>query len=205
METRIYTVSIPANTLDLSAETVKKGVERRANRQAAKARSRKKSGLALFTLCILLTATAGIGALRDTSEKLEAEEPVVLVKHEPAEESDTVWDITEYEREVVMYVVMSTARGESITAMQAVAQAVRNACEDFDMTVSEVIEMNRWSTEYDEPVSREAMIAVDRVIAGDYVVSGDIYYAHNEKGAENSWHENHADYICQIGSLRFYA
>ena len=114
------------------------------------------------------------------------------------------WLITDDEKDMVAHVVTAVARGETALTQQAVAQAIRNSCEDFGLTVQEVIAEYQWPVSTDEEVSDITRGAVDRIVNGNYAVDASIHYAYNPDVQSGDWHEDNT-FVCQIGSLRFFA
>lgn len=205
------TIKVSEEMLQLSPAALKSGIERRMKAAQDKTRVRKMTTiLSVFTVVLVMT---GVVAWAATSSRQAESTEKATVSAQPIEpviqmvQADDTWAISDAERELVLKVVMSTARGENRLTMQAVAQAIRNSCETFEMTVEEVIAQHKWPVSCEDEPSLAAEEAVQRIVDGEYAVDAMIFWACNVNEAQCSWHGSteNIEFICQFGELCFYA
>lgn len=201
------TIEMPARYEEMSDSCLRKCIDRRMGRE--KQRSIKAiimTALAVLSFVSVFSTTAIIaGGFEKTDEQGEVQ--TVIVHYSPDEEM-RYWEISEEEEALVIRVVLAVARGEGELTMQAVAQCIRNSCEEYGMTVEEVIEKHQWPTEIKgevaDEVSAAAHDAVLNVMYGIHAVNSAIHFAYNPDTQDGSWHENAGTFVCQMGSLRFF-
>lgn len=194
-------IEIPENVENLSPETVKAGVIRRANRaKQARASMRRVLVIAMLIVSVLCMGVITWANTRTTETPVPAEEPA---------EEDTVfmpssiyWDISEDDRELVELAVMGVARGENELCQLAVAQCIRDAALYNKMTVPEVIRLYSYPIFEDTP-SDSCIAAVDAAIAGKDAIGNEVVCCYNPAVQDGSYHET-LNFVCQIGNLKFF-
>lgn len=193
----VYIKIDPEQMAQMHPETIKKSVARRAaTASKQKPRQRIVAGLLAASVVIMLA----VWGFADTT---------------PAGEDSTVqvqqvyngvgpWNISEEDIHLVEMACMSSARGEGKLAMQAVAQCIRNTCEEQSLSVEEVISKYRYSVSYEGDISSDCETAVRAVVSiGTQAVNDDLHYFYNPAVQDGSWHES-MTYVCSIGALRFF-
>lgn len=197
-------ISINPEDMDmLSPEAVKAGIKRRAASAHNLAFRRRMMTAGMLVMSVVLSVTVGaFAAATPAAAATEVEpEPVVVLCYEPGVGP---WDITKAERNMLYIAATSAARGEDSLTIQAVAQSIRNACEGLGMTVEDVLKEFKYPVNCLE-VSDDVRAAVDQVVDnGIYAVNADIRYFYNPAVQDGTWHEEQT-FICEIGSLRFFA
>lgn len=193
------TITIPENFNELSAG----GRERAINRRVEKAKATKRMGrmLPMVAMCVL-GVVAGMIVRPLSAPKAPEPEVVTVTITVPIHDREP-WDITEEEQVLVARVVSAMAKGETPLTMEAVAQCVRNACEEKDMTVVEAVEWGKYPIDQND-IGQAAKDAVARVAAGYNAVDSNILYSYNPEVQDGGFHETQL-FVCQIGSLRFFS
>lgn len=192
---------VPEQMADLMPETVKKSIARRA--ASAMKREQRRRIITLFLLVASVVITLAVGAFADTTTRPLEQAEDIQDQVQASEVEIARWNITEAELRLIETVTMSSARGESQLAMQAVCQCIRSTCESRGVSVAEAIADSRFPMNYTGEVSGDCAAAVRAVTEGTKAVNEDILYCYNPAVQDGSWHETQT-YVCTIGSLRFF-
>ena len=191
----------PEEMAGLMPETVKKSIARRAASASNRERRRR-----IVTFCLLVASvviTLAVGVFADTKNGYHEQADNIQAQVQTSEAESARWNISEDELRLVEMATMSSARGESQLAMQAVCQCIRTTCEKQGLSVAEAIAASRFPTKYTGEVSSDCEAAVRAVAEGTKAVNEDILYCYNPAVQDGSWHESQT-YVCTIGSLRFF-
>lgn len=199
------TIRVNPETFEkMSPECVKSCVTRRIANAKHNSNRTVANAVFVFITALLLMFVFAFSAVLPKEEEEVVYEPVAPVRVITVRETAMkTWYISDEDKAAVTTVVMSVARGESTLAQQAVAQAIRNTCETFGMTVSEVIADFAWPATYEGEIPASVTDAVESVIDGNPAVNETIHYAYNPACQDGKWHET-MTYVCQIGNLRFF-
>lgn len=158
----------------LSPDAVKVGIQRRAASAHTLALRRRMMTGAMLIMSVVLSVTVGaFVTVTPAAATVDKTEPVVGLCYEPGVGP---WDITKNERDMSYIAAASSARSEDTLTIQAVAQAIRNTCEDLEMSVEDVLKDFKYALNCLE-VSNEVRAAVELVVDdGVYAVNADIHY-----------------------------
>lgn len=190
----------PAEMADLHPETVKASIARRAASASNQMVRRRLVALCLLAASVVVTLLVGAFAATKQPETVMETQYITVYK-----EGIGPWDITDEEKSLVNTAVMSVARGESELCQQAVAQALRNLCTEYDLTVAEAVEAYRIPATYKGKVSQSCIEAVDSVVEdGVLAINAPIGYFYNPECQSGEFHES-LEYVCSVGHLRFFA
>lgn len=194
----VYIKIDPEQMAQMHPETIKKSVARRAaTASKQKPRQRIVAGL-LAASVVIMMAVWGFADTTPTGEDATVQVQQVY------NNGVGPWNISEEDIHLVEMACMSSARGESKLAMQAVAQCIRNTCEEQGLSVEEVISKYRYSVSYEGDISSDCEAAVRAVVSiGTQAVNDDIHYFYNPAVQDGYWHES-MTYVCSIGALRFF-
>lgn len=188
----------------MTPEAVKASVVRTARRVQAQAKPRRRRAFAigtLATLTVLMSVLLGSFAFPDESKPEEPPKMETLVIYANGQGP---WELSDDDLAVVYAAVMGSARGEDELVMQAVAQAIRNTCDDEGKSVSEVVEQRHYPL-WEGDVSDEAKEAVGKMTEnGRSAVDARIHYWYNPNIQDGEWFESTRHYICTIGNVRFF-
>lgn len=189
---------------EMTPEAVKASVVRTARRAQMQAKPRRRRAIAvsaLFTLTVLMSVVLGSFAFQGDSKPVETPEMETLVIYANGQGP---WELSDDDLAVVYAAVMGSARGEDELVMQAVAQAIRNTCEDEGKSVSEVVEQRHYPL-WEGEVSDTAKDAVSKMTEnGRSAVDARIHYWYNPVIQDGEWFESTRHYICTIGGVRFF-
>lgn len=183
---------------NLSPETVKKSIERRAARH--KAFTRKIAGSMMLVVALATAIMAVSFANTRPAPVAEVGPAVTTIQDAPV---DVSWHISADDMELVEKAVASAAVGETENCQQAVAQAIRQTCDREGIDVSSCIAKYQYPV-FEVTVTESVISAVEKVCAGEYIINADIHYFYNPAVQDGTWHETRA-YICTIGNLKFFA
>lgn len=179
------------------------GREKAINRRVERANATKKMGHTLLTVAMCVLGVA-LGVVVSPLSAPKAPEPGVVTVTETVTVHDREpWAITAEEQVLVARVVSAMAKGEAPLTMEAVAQCVRNTCEEKEMTVAEAVEWGKYPVDQND-IGQAAKDAVERVAAGYNAVDSIILYSYNPEVQDGGFHETQV-FVCQIGSLRFFS
>lgn len=193
----VYIKIDPDQMAQMQPETIKKSVARRAA-TASKRKPRQR-----IVACLLAASVVIMLAVWGFADTTPAGEDTT-VQVQQVYNGVGPWNIPEEDIHLVEVACMSSARGESKLAMQAVAQCIRNTCEEQGLSVEEVISKYRYSVIYEGNISSDCEAAVRAVVSiGTQAVNDDIHYFYNPAVQDGSWHES-MTYVCSIGALRFF-
>jgi len=194
----VYIKIDPEQMAQMHPETIKKSVARRAaTASKQKPRQRIVAGL-LAASVVIMMAVWGFADTTPTGEDATVQVQQVY------NNGVGPWNISEEDIHLVEMACMSSARGEGKLAMQAVAQCIRNTCEEQSLSVEEVISKYRYSVSYKGDISSDCETAVRAVVSiGTQAVNDDLHYFYNPAVQDGSWHES-MTYVCSIGALRFF-
>ncbi len=143
-----------------------------------------------------LQAAVGAGRLGSLTRQVIADNQM------PAEEYETLLRIVEAE-----------ATGGDVTSKMMVAGVVLNrvADERFPDTIYDVVFQSHQFTPisdgrfYSCTVSEETIEAVDRVLSGENISSGALYFvARGSAGSAVSWFDNNLTWLCSYGGHDYY-
>lgn len=197
----------PEIAAEMQPEALQRAIQRRidaAQRRAALVRRRRMVAGVILATC---TCIGGLGVLASTTRPVEMEKPeeaaivetIVIEAEEPER-----WELTTEERMAVIGAVMATARGEDRVTKMAVAQAIRDTVLAEQKTVSEVLQDYRYPN-YTGEASDEATEAVEAIVSGeDAVPDVSLRAMYNPDVQSGAWHEGTENFICQLGSLKFF-
>lgn len=192
MKKRI-TISVPENfTSNKSNEAIKAGIERRMASANPVAKRNRIIALVISVVLAISTMAVALAGGKPAGVKERAVMP---------EREITTWMLSDDERAAVEAAVMAVAGGESSLCQQAAAQAIRNTCEDYGMSVSQVL--TEWQYPSNSNVSDDVKDAVSYVI--DYkAVNERLHCFYNPAVQDGTWHESQT-FVMQIGNVRFFS
>ncbi len=179
--------------------------------------------LIALMLTLLMTTTAD-GAVPEVKQPVDAEYETVAIE-EPVVEVVTLeaeievlpevievqkkapelrYELLEAERDLVERVVAAEAVGECFQGQMAVAQCIRNGCEQLGLRPAALIEEYQYSPNRPEPTQsvKDAVAAVfDR---GEMAVDDTIFWFYAPAGVDGTpWHESQR-FVIEIGGHRFF-
>lgn len=193
----VYIKIDPDQMAQMQPETIKKSVARRAATASKRKPRQRIVACLLAASVVIMLAVWGFADTTPAGEDTSVQVQQVYNGVGP-------WNISEEDIHLVEVACMSSARGESKLAMQAVAQCIRNTCEEQGLSVEEVISKYRYSVSYEGNISSDCEAAVRAVVSiGTQAVNDDIHYFYNPAVQDGSWHES-MTYVCSIGALRFF-
>ena len=206
MKTSNYVrITVPADMCygKMSNEAVAAAVARRISNASATNEYARKAIVAL-----MVALAVGVGALISSfaaqknapAESAPEVKTIVVYK-----EGIGAWSITEEERADILTAVMSSARGESELAMQAVAQSIRCASADYGITIGEVLDEFHYPMNYTGTPSDECIQAVADVFDnGIMAVNMTVHSFYNPDVQSGAWHEAQTP-VFTMGNLKFFA
>ena len=196
MKKRI-TISVPENfTSNKSNEAIKAGIERRM--ASANPGAKRNRIIALVISVVLAISTMAVALAG--GKPADVKERAVMPEREI-----TTWMLSDDERAAVEAAVMAVAGGESSLCQQAAAQAIRNTCEDYGMSVSQVL--TEWQYPSNSNVSDEVKDAAklyDKVRVDYKAVNERLHCFYNPAVQDGTWHESQT-FVMQIGNVRFFS
>lgn len=199
MKTKNIVISVPESLMEKNPEVVKSCVERRMASGRTKSKSR---GVIALVLCAATALSLMVAALAGSQKPVETLPETGAPKVVYIRELIT-WVLSDEDRALVESAVMAVAGGESKLCQQAAAQAIRNACEDYGLSVRDVIDEWKYPLASGE-VTDEVKAAVDYVVEHN-AVNERLHSFYNPAVQDGSWHENCQTFVIQIGNVRFFA
>lgn len=191
------TITVPEDfTANKSPEAIKAGIERRMQSGTTVAKRNRMIALAIaMTLAISMMAVA-IASTKPAATEEKAVMPELLIVRD-----EMTWVLSDADRAAVESAVMAVAGGESTLCQQAAAQAIRNACEDYGLSVTQVL--NEWKYPADSNVSDDVKAAVAYII-DHKAINERLHCFYNPAVQNGDWHESQT-FVLQIGDVRFFA
>ena len=197
MKTKNIVISVPESLMEKNPEVVKSCVERRMASGRTKSKSR---GVIALVLCAATALSLMVAALAGSQKPVETLPETGAPKVVYIRELIT-WVLSDEDRALVESAVMAVAGGESKLCQQAAAQAIRNACEDYGLSVTQVL--NEWKYPSDSNVSDDVKAAVAYII-DHKAINERLHCFYNPAVQNGDWHESQT-FVLQIGNVRFFA
>lgn len=164
----------------------------------------------LLLVVAMLTLLTGCGnhyeeeQKQDTTTVHDVPLPPVEESVIEVEEKEPYFYLTDYERQVVEYIVTGESVGEPYEGQLAVAQCILNAAVRDGIQPSEVrtkYKYSGWNTNPTESVKQAVSDVFDE---GVKVTEEKIMYFYAPKYCKSRWHETQK-FVTEIGGHRFFA
>ena len=147
----------------------------------------------------------------EPQEPVEPETPTDTPQEpEPQQEPEieptaAFFDLTDGQRNLVERTVAAEARGEPLEGQVAVAQTIYQRCIDGNLTIEEVLVPGQYASPYKGEIPDTTKEAVSLVFdLGVMAVSEPIMAFYAPAYGTSGWHENKLEFVCEIGSHRFF-
>ncbi len=214
MNIKTVTIENPnADAIRKSRKVEEGRAARHAKRAAENARRQHRKNQFEVLLCcvvVVFATTVVTLSLPRSSTPLPEVEPttphpsiqVVEVVETNTAVAPKAWNISDSDIELVAQVVSAMARGEDYLTQQAVAQCIRTVCEEGGLSVPEAVTRLKYPVDAGE-ISQSCIDATQSIVDGCYAVDADIKYSYNPFVQGGEWHERQ-NFVCQLGSLRFF-
>lgn len=187
-----------ARMSSMSADSVQRSMNRRiaaAVEDAPRRRKMRRISVAVLVLTVaVMSAVVGIAATKPVPAEPDIQ-TVVIYGHR-----DT-WFVADADMRLVEMAVEGTAGNQSQLCKMAVAECIRNTCEQKNMTVAEAIDSGRFAVN-GEAASQDTVEAISAIVNG-ITLDSSMMYCWNDQNGRNAFHETLTP-VAQYGDMTFY-